>query len=249
MKLIFALLLFSGVARCQPTGAVRPDCNFQFQLTAAGNTPQFNNQNLGCTTWTLQYYNAGFTGLTITLQSAPPASITTPGTFVTYAGSLITGVHPGTSTTGGTITFSNAPATVAWLQITLAGLSGSGVVFGTLQGWVSGPSGSSPSGGGCPGTTATPCQTQAVGNGTVLSGQQTVTTSAVALSTNSARNVCVKALVGNSVTVYLGPSGLTTATGMELAPGDSWCGPVSNTNLLFVRAASSGGSVSWIGTN
>jgi hypothetical protein len=98
----------------------------------------------------------------------------------------------------------------------------------------------------------TPTGTQnvaVIGNAAVLSGQQAVTAAAVALATNASKNACVKALIGNSLNVYVGPTGVTTATGMELAPGDSVCLPVGNTNLLYVVSSATGSSVSWIGTN
>jgi hypothetical protein len=89
----------------------------------------------------------------------------------------------------------------------------------------------------------------AAGNGTVYSGQQSVTATASALASNSAKNVCVKALAENAINVYVGPSGVTSSTGMELAPDESICMPVSNTNLIYVVASSTGASVSWAATN
>jgi hypothetical protein len=90
---------------------------------------------------------------------------------------------------------------------------------------------------------------QPTGNDAVLSNQQAVTNAAVALATNAAKNICVKAISTNTASVFIGPTGITTATGMELAPGDAYCGPVSNTNLIFVIAVAGGSSVSWIATN
>jgi hypothetical protein len=87
------------------------------------------------------------------------------------------------------------------------------------------------------------------GNGAVLSGQQSVTGSAVALATNTTKSICVKALVSNTINVFAGPSGITTSTGYLLAPGESFCAPLTNTNLLFVIASTTGASVSWIATN
>jgi hypothetical protein len=87
------------------------------------------------------------------------------------------------------------------------------------------------------------------GNSAVLSGQQSVTASAVALATNTAKTVCVKALAGNTINVYLGASGVTTATGMELAPGNAYCVPATNTNLFYVIAGTTGASVSWVASN
>src|SRR3984957_1319883 len=51
-----------------------PDCQFFFTLTAAnqflpaGNG--FDNRQQGCTSWNFNYINSGFSGLTVTLQSA-----------------------------------------------------------------------------------------------------------------------------------------------------------------------------------
>ena len=87
------------------------------------------------------------------------------------------------------------------------------------------------------------------GNAAILSGQQAVTGSAVALATNTVKNICIKALLGNTINVYVGPTGVTTATGYELDPGANVCMPVTNTNLPFVIASTTGASVSWIATN
>lgn len=84
------------------------------------------------------------------------------------------------------------------------------------------------------------------GNTVVLSGQQSVTGSAVALATNTTKAACVKALVSNLINVFVGPSGITTSTGYLLAPGESVCLPATNTNLLFVIASTTGASVSWL---
>ena len=83
----------------------------------------------------------------------------------------------------------------------------------------------------------------------ILAGQQAVTASAVALPSNTTKEVCLKALVGNALNVYVGPSGVTTSTGIELAPGDGFCTRVTNTNALFVVASSTGSSVSYAARN
>jgi hypothetical protein len=90
---------------------------------------------------------------------------------------------------------------------------------------------------------------QISGNAAVRSAQQAVTNAAVALASGASKNICVKGLSTNTASVYIGPTGITTSTGMELAPGDAYCGPVSNTNLIFVIAVAGGSSVSWIATN
>lgn len=91
--------------------------------------------------------------------------------------------------------------------------------------------------------------TSAGGLGTFFAGQQAVTATAVALPANTSKQVCVKALVGNGLTVYLGPSGTLISTGMELAAGDVQCLSVSNSNLIFVVSSSTGSSVSFDGLN
>jgi len=83
----------------------------------------------------------------------------------------------------------------------------------------------------------------------ILAGQQSVTASAVALATNTTKEVCVKALLANTINVYVGPSGVTTSTGLELGPGDSYCTRVTNTNALFVIASTTGAGVSWAARN
>jgi hypothetical protein len=90
---------------------------------------------------------------------------------------------------------------------------------------------------------------QPVGNGAILSNQQAVTGTAAALATNACRKALIKALAANTINVYVGPSGVTIATGFELAPGESVSLDISNTNLAFVIASTTGASVSWIATN
>lgn len=98
-----------------------------------------------------------------------------------------------------------------------------------------------------PGNTAntTPWLVVQGGNTSYTTGQQAVTATATVLPTNTAKQVCVKALTANGLTVYLGPSGVTTATGMELAAGDARCLSVDNSNRVFVIASSTGSSVSF----
>lgn len=87
------------------------------------------------------------------------------------------------------------------------------------------------------------------GAAAILSGQQAVTASAVALASNSCRKVIVKALQGNQFAIFIGPSGVSTSTGYELGPGESVTLELSNTNLVFVIAAQTGASVSWAALN
>jgi hypothetical protein len=104
-----------------------------------------------------------------------------------------------------------------------------------------------------------PCQLDSSGNlkvtlsslnlpATILSGQQAVTASAVALATNSlTKGICVEGLSSNTISIYVGPSGVTTSTGIEIPPGASYCVGVSNSNALYVIASTTGASVTWSG--
>ena len=91
-----------------------------------------------------------------------------------------------------------------------------------------------------------PTPSQPAGFAASLSGQQAVTASAVALASNASQHfACVKAFIANTISVYIGPTGETISTGYELGPGDERCYLVTNTNLLFVIASTTGASVSW----
>lgn len=89
-----------------------------------------------------------------------------------------------------------------------------------------------------------------VGNPTVFSNQLAVTGTAQALSSSTPiKNICVKALAANAINVYVGPSGVTDSTGMELAANQAICMPTNNVANLYVIASTTGASVSWIATN
>ena len=83
---------------------------------------------------------------------------------------------------------------------------------------------------------------------TIISGQQAVTNSDVALATNTlAHGICVAALSTNAASVFIGTTGVTTSTGLELPAKASTCLSVSNSNAVHVIAAAGGSSVSWVG--
>ena len=81
-----------------------------------------------------------------------------------------------------------------------------------------------------------------------ITGQQAVTTSAVALpTTTDIIQVVIKANRANAAPVYIGPAGVTTVTGFELGAGDAIQLTTENMGLLYVIAAAGGNSISWIG--
>lgn len=90
-----------------------------------------------------------------------------------------------------------------------------------------------------------PPRVQAQSSGYVKSGQQAVTGTAALVTGISYGTVCIKALSTNTISVFLGGSGVTDATGMELAPDDAYCMPTNN-SPFFVIASTTGASVSWI---
>lgn len=82
----------------------------------------------------------------------------------------------------------------------------------------------------------------------IVSGQQAVTASAVALPVVATRGVCVKHVEGGSQSViYVGPTGVTTANGWPIAQGEGVCYQVDSVADLFVIAASTGSSVAYTG--
>jgi hypothetical protein len=82
----------------------------------------------------------------------------------------------------------------------------------------------------------------------ILAGQQAVTATAAALASNAlTRGLCVEALSTNSISVFVGASGVTTSTGIELPAGASYCPALSNSNELYVVASTTGASVTWSG--
>jgi hypothetical protein len=337
MKTLLLALLIIPLAyaqQLQPVESTQADCGkFIAPITTAGtfNSATVNNKDgAGCDGWVVTYSSFGFATVSVLLQDAPLTTAGAAGTFVSFAGTIVTGfVNPTTATTQGEI---RATGYFPYVRVQIT-TTGTGYLTAEFHGFKNNPNSGSgaPAAGssGCPGTVGTPCvvdgptavgvapttppvlvagfdaqnnviqyipiapggtgvevngsqaegfhlgldppvriagtqgttihsiqtdavgdlQVQSIGNGAVLSNQQAVTNAAVALATNTSRNICVKALAGNTANVYIGPTGITTATGMELAAGDAYCGPVSNTNLIFVIATAGGQSISWIATN
>lgn len=91
-------------------------------------------------------------------------------------------------------------------------------------------------------------QSNFTGNAQIYSGQQAVTGTATALANQPLKTFCIKALHANTSIVYIGPSGVTSGTGMELTADQSWCANIDNANRVFI-IGTSGANVSWIGTN
>jgi hypothetical protein len=84
---------------------------------------------------------------------------------------------------------------------------------------------------------------------TPVNGQQTTTSSAAALPSNTVTTGVIVTNTGATNAVYIGNSGLTSGNGYSLAPGASVGLVVSNTNSIYVLNGSGGSStVSFIGS-
>lgn len=160
MKRLLFLFPLALPLLSQSQTKVAPDCSLTFNFTAAGNSGNFDNRTISaatgvpCRYWTLSYYAQGFTGLSLTVQDAPDSS-GSPGTFVTYAGTVVSGINPNTSLTGATTDLNGY---YPWMRVNLGGLTGSGSVHGTLNGWrTDAATIGAASSSGCPGTTGSPC--------------------------------------------------------------------------------------------
>lgn len=154
MKL-FLISLLSIPLLAQTKVQVNADCSIAFNFSASGSTPVIagnpntgDNRQVGCESWTLQYQSTGFSGVSLRIQSAPGPL--TAGTFVTYAGTIDTGINPNTSLMGATTTAHNGTATIPWIRVN-AVLTGTGTLNGVLYGLKSGASAGGGGGSsGCP---------------------------------------------------------------------------------------------------
>lgn len=195
----------------------------------------------GSSTWALTWYVTGFTAATVHLQGSQDCSSFSD---ITTAALILEGTNPTVWTSS---TVSNRMVVRSYLpcvQVTVDTLTGSGSVVTLLLGY-KGSNATPISAGGSGGTTPVII----VGADHLYSGQQAVTGSAVALATQASKFVCVSASVGNTINVYVGPSGITTSTGFELAPGGGYCAYLSNVNLFYVIASTTGAKVTWAATN
>lgn len=181
--------------------------------------------------------------------SAASLSLDSSPTGASYsAGGMVTSGSIGSMTSAGSYSNSSAITPTAFGQLTPS-ITGSGSVTVTIFGYVNPPSSS----GAGPSTSVSvqnfPATqaTQPAGFSSLVAFQQAVTASAVAIASNATHNFCVKALPTNSLTVYVGLSGVTTSTGYPLQAGDWVCYQLSNSNLVYVIASATGSSVAVTG--
>ena len=174
---------------CGQGQRVENDCVVPFTFTAAAQstplTSQGHNLN-GCVDWRLVYFSTGFSALSLVVQSAPD-SAGAPGTWATFAGTVLEGINPNTSITGGTTHLSGF---FPWNRVYLTSVTGTGVISGILYGCRSpGCSSGGGSGGGGGGGGAFGC-----GTASMLSTAVTLSASGltqiVAATTGQTINVC-----------------------------------------------------------
>ena len=93
------LLLAPAIfAQTAPPTIVNADCFIPIAFTASHTTANFDNRQTDCRTWSFQYNSTGFSGVSITVQSAHGAL--TPSSFSPFTGTVATGINPNTSTIG-----------------------------------------------------------------------------------------------------------------------------------------------------
>lgn len=266
LSLPLLLLLFSAFSLAQ-------DCSqtpTPFTTAKAGPTLDVHTgAAFGCATLRLWWYSTGFTGYTIALQGSQDGS-----TWTNVGSTLVLeGSNPTTWTSSTTTNTIVIRVYLPYFRINVSSVTGSGSIFASIygvKGTTAAPTGSS--GGGTSNVAITspigqklmaasvsvavasdqpaiPVSSTIAGNGTVLSGQQSVTGTAAALATHTTKSICVKASLANTINVFVGPTGVTTGTGLELTPGAGACLSATNSNLVFVIASTTGAAVSWLASN
>lgn len=139
VKLFFAL--FCGAVAL----AQQPDCIKTFQFSGSGQTSTvIDNRQAGCFNWTVAYQSSTFSAVTLTFEDAPGAIAS--GTFVTFAGTTLTGANPSTNIIGNVSTFTGY---YGWLRVKLTSATGTGTVTGVLYGYKSGYTAGTGSSGTC----------------------------------------------------------------------------------------------------
>jgi hypothetical protein len=145
-KTLLPLLLLCFFTPLVPQTRITPDCSISFNFTATGSTsnstcgaPNGQANGQGIASWVLVYYSTGYSAISIVVQSAPD-SAGVPGSYVTFAGTVLTstqypgssGANPNTATTSA---FTGFAGYYPWMRVTLASVTGTGSVRGNLYGF------------------------------------------------------------------------------------------------------------------
>lgn len=184
--ILFFLLGLAGFAQAQ----VQPDCFIQVSATTTGRlggppgapTSGYDNRLRGCTSWTMNVTSTGFSVTSVLFSSAPDSS-GAAGTWVSFAGTVVSGSNPSTTTTSSTTTFTGF---YPWISVNPTTLTGTGTVTISIAG--SRASAGSTSllaleSGGNLATIATNTGTSATNTGTTATQTTTTATQTTALNT------------------------------------------------------------------
>jgi hypothetical protein len=87
----------------------------------------------GCSNWYFMYDNEGFSALSIQLEDAPSAN-GVAGTFVAYAGTVLSGSNPATNTASASY---SAYGYYPYIRVNLTTVTGTGSINVRLLGWKS----------------------------------------------------------------------------------------------------------------
>src|ERR1700748_2000799 len=102
------------IVHAQTQGAA---CSVGGSFTTTGNSIVIDNRQLGCYQWRLSYNSTGFSGVSISVQSAPDVS-GAPGSWTNFTGATVVtdGTNPSTSTNAGIIGIHSG---AAWVRVNL----------------------------------------------------------------------------------------------------------------------------------
>lgn len=142
-----SLLLAAGALAQNIPVNPQPDCMQNFNLfNQAGGTlnVQMDNRFTVCDTWAVVYMSVGYTGVTITFQSAVDAN-GTPGAFGAFTGTIISGVNPMVSLTASRLVVTGFNP---WVRANVVTIGASGTLNGTFYGYKTSASAAASS--GCP---------------------------------------------------------------------------------------------------
>src|SRR5258708_1605251 len=127
MNRLFQLLFLSAGLICGQ------NCTWSLgTITVPGSVGPLDNRTSGCINFTMSYMSSGFSALSLVVESASDAG-GVPGSFSTYAGTVVSGSNPNTATTQATLQLKGY---YPWLRVTLGSKTGTGTIRGTLYGCV-----------------------------------------------------------------------------------------------------------------
>lgn len=226
----------------------QPDCSFFFSLTTTTGrfpTAGYDNRFKGCVTWAVTYFNAGFTPVSLELQSAPDSS-GAAGSWVSFAGTVVAGTNPMTSTTQ---TFMVASGYNPWISVK-NNSTGAGTITGFAYGFQAPPLTYTTTGAG-----VQDVNLEQVNGAAISLGQALMSASLpVAIASNQGNVPFNLAAVAGTATVTGGVGGSVGVGGVGAAgaavTGNPLLGGGSDgTNARFWRADTQGNQMQYLGCN